>query len=177
MDKLIIKPKVVPRTTFPTEGTAQTAPRPAAQEPPTGVRPARTNPVGAENSGRGTPSGAAEAGAKGAAQGSISGSLDGSTAASALIGLYGEKVREAVQREWRLINDQSMAGLKAVVEVQIRKNGELVSIQVVKPSGNAIFDDAAKRAVLNAAPLPAVPEVILQPSTKLILTFLPGSIS
>jgi outer membrane biosynthesis protein TonB len=40
-----------------------------------------------------------------------------------------------------------------------------------------MFDDAAKRAVQKAAPLPAVPEIIVQPSTKLILTFLPGSIS
>ena len=135
-------------------------------------RASAANPAGTVSAGRGTPSGAAEGGATGTIQGSTSGRPEGSS-----VGLYGDKVREAVQREWRQVNDQGMPGLKAVLEVQIKKNGELVGIQVVKPSGNAIFDDAAKRAVLKAAPLPAVPEVIVQPSTKLILTFLSGRIS
>jgi TonB family protein len=178
LDKLITKPKVVPRTSSASEAAVETQAKPAAQEPPPGARPGRTNPAVTESAGRGSPSGSADAGAKGLTQGgSTSGSPEGSSAASALVGLYGDKVREAIQREWRLINDQSLSGLKAVLEVHIRKNGEVVNIQVVKPSGNALFDDAAKRAVQKAAPLPAVPEIIVQPSTKLILTFLPGSIS
>jgi TonB family protein len=177
LDKLIAKPKVVPRTTSPSESAAESSPKPAAQVPPAPAHPVRPNASTAESAGRGTPSGSVDAGAKGATQGSTSGSLEGTSAASALVGLYGNKVREAIQREWRLVNDQSLTGLKAVLEVQIRKNGEVINVQVVKPSGNPMFDDAAKRAVMNAAPLPAVPEVIVQSSTRLILTFLPGSIS
>jgi len=177
LDKLIPKPKVVPRTSSASESATESPPKSSAQEPPAAARQTHANQAATENAGRGTPTGVVEGGAKGNTQGSTSGSPEGSSAASALVGLYAEKVRDAVQREWRLINDQGLSGLKAVLEVQIKKNGELINIQVVKPSGNAMFDDSAKRAVLKAAPLPAVPEMLAQPNTKLILTFLPGSIS
>lgn len=178
LEKLITKPKAVPRTS--TEIQQETSPKSAAaqqaSQPPPASRPGRTAP-GAENVGHGSPTGSADAGAKGTTVGSTGGSPEGSAAASALIGLYGDKVREAIEREWRLISDQGVGGLKAVLEVQIRKNGEIVQIQVVKPSGNTMFDDSALRAVRKAAPLPAVPEMIVQSSTKLIITFQPGRVS
>ena len=175
LDKLITKPKVVPRTTVPVEAPSVGTAKPAAQEPAAG-RPGGS-PSTSEHVARGTPNGAAEGGSRGATQGSTAGSPEGSSAVSALVGLYGEKVRSVIEREWRLVNDQGIGGLKTVVEVQIRKSGEVVSIQVVKTSGNSNFDESAVRAVQKASPLPAVPEVIVQPSTKLILTFLPGRVS
>lgn len=174
LDKLITKPKAVPRSS--TEIQQEPSSKPAASQPQASSRPGKTAP-GADNTAHGSPTGAADAGAKGTTVGSTAGTPEGSAVNSALIGLYGEKVREVIQREWRLINDQGLGGLKAVVEVQIRKNGEIVQIQVVKPSGNPMFDDSVLRAVRKAAPLPAVPEVIVQSSTKLILTFKPGQVS
>lgn len=189
LDKLIPKPKVVPKTSVAAE-TANEAPKaahsaasaPAAPAQPAGGgtaagHPGRAAEHGGESPGRGTPNGSTDAGARGAAQGSMSGSLDGTSAASALLNLYGNKVREAIQQQWRLMNDQNIGGLKTVVEVQIRKTGEVINMQVVKPSGNTMFDEAALRAVQRAAPLPAVPEVLVQASTKLILTFRPGGVS
>ena len=76
-----------------------------------------------------------------------------------------------------MANDQGISGLKAVVEVQIRKTGEIINVRVMTKSGNELFDEAAVRAVNKAAPLPPVPEAILQSSTKLILTFMPGRVS
>ncbi len=178
LEKLITKPKAVPRTS--TEIQQEASPKPAASQqasqPPPASRPGRTAPA-AENVGHGSPTGSADAGAKGTTVGSTGGTPEGSAAASALVGLYGEKVREAIEREWRLINDQGIGGLKAVLEVQIRKNGEIVQIHIVKPAGNSMFDDSALRAVRKAAPLPAVPEIIVQSSTKLIITFQPGRVS
>jgi TonB family protein len=173
LDKLITKPKVVPKTAA-AETAAESPPKAASQEPAVG-KPSKNTPTVTETAGRGTPTGGSEGGAKGTTQGSTSGSPEGSNVTSALAALYGDKVKEAIQREWRLINDQSLSGLKAVVEVQIRKNGEVVDIQVVKPSGNAMFDDSAKRAVQKAAPMPAVPEALS--ITRISLTFRPGSIS
>lgn len=173
LDKLIAKPKVVPKTTAAIEQESPS--KSAAAAEPGGGRPGKAA-QGKENVQRGTPTGSADAGAKGTAQGSTVGSPDGSSAASALANMYGERVRDAIQREWRLISDQGIGGLKAVVEVQIRKTGEIINIKVVKTSGNSVFDESAVRAVQRAA-LPAVPEVLVQASTKLILTFVPGRVS
>ncbi|MCE5336479.1 MAG: cell envelope integrity protein TolA [Desulfobacteraceae bacterium] len=174
LDKLIAKPKVVPKTSAAIEQEHSPKPAAASQEPG-GGRPGKAV-SGKENVQRGTPTGSADAGSRGTAQGSTVGSPDGSSAASALANMYGERVREAIQREWRLIDDQGVGGLKAVVEVQIRKTGEIINIQVVKTSGNSVFDQSAVRAVQRAS-LPAVPEVLVQASTRLILTFIPGRVS
>lgn len=175
LDKLIKKPKPVERTSPPAEKAPESKARAAAPE--ASASPPDKAGAGASDAARGAPSGAPEGGSRGAAQGSTAGSPEGSTAVSALVNLYGDRVRQKIEGEWRLINDQSISGLKTVVEVQIRKNGEVINVQVVRASGNSMFDEAAVRAVRKAAPLPAVPEIIAQSSTKLVLTFLPGSVS
>lgn len=181
LDKLIAKPKVTPRTSTAIEQMPAGQEKPAAVNRPTAQEPPEKSPKGAHRGDaavRGSPTGSAEGGARGAVQGSTSGSPEGSTAVNALAGMYGEKVREKIQREWRLVNDQGIAGLRTVIEVQIRKSGEVLSSQVVKTSGNSMFDDSAVRAVHRAAPMPPVPEVMVQsPIQKLILTFQPGRVS
>jgi TonB family protein len=175
LDKLVAKPKVIPHTS--SEAAEKTAPQPKnSTQPATAPGPAKEQP-GTEKPGKGTPTGAVEAGNLGTTHGSTSGTPDGSTAMNRLASLYGEQIRQRIEREWRLANDQGIGGLKAVVEVQIKKSGEIVSVKVMAKSGNEGFDDAAVRAVNRAAPLPPVPEAIVQGSTKLILTFLPGHVS
>jgi type II secretion system protein G len=102
---------------------------------------------------------------------------DESAASNRLVNMYAFQVTQKIQSEWRLRNYQGISGLKAVVEVEIKKTGEIVSIKITKTSGNKRFDDAAVRAINRAAPLPPVPKSIAQSSTKLILTFLPGNVS
>ncbi len=176
LDKLIPKPKVVAK---PSSGGSsgpshESEPAPAEPASPRGGRSASTT----DAAPRGSPTGSSDAGAKGATQGSTAGSPDGSSAVNALVGLYSQKVAEAIQREWRLINDKDAAGKKVVVQVQIRKSGEVVSLHVVKASGSAAFDEAAMRAVQRAAPLPAVPEVMMQSNViTLNLNFVPGGVS
>lgn len=177
LDKLIPK-KVVPQHSAPQavqeskEKGKQTS---SDGGEPAAARSGRTSST--DNSPRGTQSGSTDAGARGATQGSTAGSVEGS-AMNALVGMYGEKVKQAIQREWRLFNDQGISGAKAVVQVQIQKNGELISVQVVKASGNNVFDEAAIRAVRKAAPLPPVPEVMAQSNIiTLKLYFMPGTVS
>ncbi len=176
LDKLITKPKVAPRTTRASEAVHEPSPKPAEHQQPAGGQPDNAEHA-AQTAPKGSPKGGTEAGARGTAQGSTAGSPDGSGAISAIAQLYGRQVADRIQSQWRLVKDQGLDGLKAVVEVQIRKTGEIVNIQVLKPSGNSLFDESAVRAVRRAAPLPQVPEFIAQSSTKLILTFLPGQVS
>jgi TonB family protein len=173
LDKLVAKPKVTPHTSSTTAAHAEPQPKNSAQAAPA---PAKNQP-GSEKLTRGTPTGAAEGGNLGTTHGSMSGTPEGSTASNRLASLYGEQIRQRIEREWRLANDQGLSGLRAVVEVQIRKTGEIVGVRDMAKSGNELFDDAAVRAVNRAAPLPPVPEAIIQSSTKLILTFLPGRVS
>ena len=109
-----------------------------------------------------------------------SGSPESSTSVSALAGMYAGKVCSVIQGQWRLVNDQGISGLKAAVEVQIAKTGEVLNIHVVKSSGNPAFDESAVRAIERSSPLPAVPEVFVPPftnKTKFIFTFSPGRVS
>lgn len=170
LDKLIAKPKVVPHTSSASVQQAEPEPRVAAPAP-------AKNQTGSEKVTHGTPSGAAEGGPRGTTQGSTSGTPEGSSSTNQLANMYAFQVTQKIQREWRLVNDQGISGLKAVVEVQITKTGEIVSIRVSTKSGNELFDEAAVRAVSKAAPLPPVPEAIVQHSTWLILTFMPGRVS
>ncbi len=176
LDKLIPKPKVVPKPSSESAGAGQETAHSSQVEPasPRGGRTASTT----DASPRGSTTGSPDAGAKGATQGSTAGSPDGSSAVNALAGLYMQKVSEAIQREWRLFSDKEAAGKKAVVQVQIKKSGEVVSVHLVKASGSTVFDEAALRAVQRAAPLPTVPDVMVQSSViTLILNFVPGSVS
>lgn len=70
-----------------------------------------------------------------------------------------------------------MSSLRAVVEVQVRRSGEVVDIKVREKSGDVHFDNAAMLAVRRASPLPPVPGAIVQNSTVLLIRFSPGQVS
>ncbi len=173
LDKLLAKPKVIPHTSM--ASAQQAEPQPKAPARPAIAPSLEKNLPGTEKVTHGTPNGAAEGGARGTTQGSTFGSPEGSTATNQLAGMYGEQIRQRIEREWRLANDEGMNGLRAVIELRIRKNGEVVSIRIMEKSGNQLFDDAAVRAVTKAAPLPPVPEAIVVNSV--VLTFQPGRVS
>jgi TonB family protein len=172
LDKLVAKPKAVPRT--PSPAAEQATPQPKNSAPP--ATPA-TNRQGNEKPARGTPDGVAEAGNRGATHGSTVGSPEGSTATNQLVNMYGLQVIQKIQNEWRLVNDQGVNGLMTVVEVQVKRSGEVIGVRLKQRSGNDMFDEAAVRAVNRAAPLPPVPEAIAQQSTILVLKFRPGQVS
>jgi TonB family protein len=175
LDKLVAKPKVIPHTSSAAVEQAEHQPRNSVPATPA-PSPARKEP-GSEKMARGTPTGAAEAGNLGTTHGSTSGTPEGSSATNQLANMYGLQVIQKIQSEWRLVNEQGVSGLKTVVEVQIKRTGEIVGISLRERSGNDLFDEAAMRAVNRAAPLPPVPEAIAQQSTILILKFRPGQVS
>jgi TonB family protein len=158
LDKLIAKPKVIPHTSMATAEQAE--PQPTA--------PAMNLP-GSEKATRGTPSGAAEGGAKGATQGSVFGSPDGSGAISAAAQIYYEKVRNAIRQEFKL-PDQNVGSLETSALIVVSRNGEVLSLEIEKSSGNSVLDAAAVRAIRNAN-IPAMPPVMERPQQDFRLKF------
>jgi colicin import membrane protein len=71
------------------------------------------------------------------------------SAIGALVGRIGAKVRENWNKPLG-----SMTGLETVISVKVERTGEVVSVKVVKSSGNDYFDQSAENAVYKASPLP-----------------------
>ncbi|HIM69540.1 MAG TPA: cell envelope integrity protein TolA, partial [Gammaproteobacteria bacterium] len=71
------------------------------------------------------------------------------SAIGALVGRIGAKVRENWNKPLG-----SMTGLETVISVKVQRTGEVVSVKVVKSSGDHFFDQSAENAVYKASPLP-----------------------
>ncbi len=154
LDRLIAKPKVIPRTSSASAEQAEPQPKAPAQSAPA---PAKNRP-GIEKLTRGTPTGSAEGGAKGTAQGSVFGSPGGSGDISSASQLYYERVRNAIRQQFKL-PDQDVGNLETSALIVVSRSGQILSFQIEKPSGNGLLDAAAVRAVQNAS-IPAMPPVM-----------------
>jgi len=62
-------------------------------------------------------------------------------------------IQERIQRNW-LRPPGSPAGLSCLVKVRLIPGGDVVSVNVVRSSGDAVFDRSVETAVLKASPLP-----------------------
>lgn len=175
LDKLIARPKIPAHSRPPVEN--------AGRERPSGER--SSNVAASEDRGQGraplgTPNGTARGGRQGTGPGSAFGSPNGSAAAMQILGMYGQMVKEKIQREWSLANDRGVNGLMTVLAVKITRTGQIVSVVIRTSSGNAIFDEAAVRAVNRSGPLPPVPAAAggsVSSNLNFVLTFNPGKVS
>ena len=62
-------------------------------------------------------------------------------------------IQERIQRKW-LRPAGSPAGLTCLVKVRLIPGGDVVSVSVVRSSGDPVFDRSVETAVLKATPLP-----------------------
>jgi TolA protein len=85
---------------------------------------------------------------------------------------YYNKVGSMIQSLW--IYTGAGNGLETVLSIKIARSGELKKIAVEKRSGNALFDESAKRAVKKAAPYPPLPEGLGGDFLELGIRFCPG---
>ena len=76
---------------------------------------------------------------------------DEQSAYSALGALVGE-IKDKVKGNWTYAGDTT--GLEMIISVKVTRDGEVTSANVVRSSGDAIFDRSAENAVLKASPLP-----------------------
>ena len=69
-------------------------------------------------------------------------------------------IQERIQRSW-LRPPGSPAGLSCVVQVGLIPGGEVARVQIVRSSGDAVFDRSVESAVYKASPLPLPPDAAL----------------
>jgi TonB family protein len=80
-----------------------------------------------------------------------------------------------IQKVWMQWNQQIRAGYtqSAGVTLTIQRDGSVTGLRVTQPSGSSLFDMAAQRAILNAAPFGPLPRDYGQTSRTLQLVFKP----
>lgn len=86
-------------------------------------------------------------------------SLQGDARESQDSGYY-DLLKDRLQENWLLPVWIARQNLSARIRIQIDPRGRLKGFQFVKPSGNAQFDEAVKRALTESQPFPFPPEEI-----------------
>ena len=94
-----------------------------------------------------------------------------SAARNKALGEYVAAIQRKVKQNWILPLDLQ-GNPEAVFEVVQLPTGEVISVKVVKPSGNGAYDEAVHRAILKSSPLP-LPASREHFSRVLKLTFRP----
>ncbi len=174
LDKLITKPKPAPKPS----PAAETATARSGQPEQTAAKNAGA--ASQENPARGNPKGVPEGHPKGTADNNArgipeaTGSANGGAVNSALLALYGDKVKKRINENWSILETLKTSGLETRLVVVVNRDGKLLDLQVEKPSGNGMFDESALRAVRKAAPLPPVPETYTLPKIEFGITFRPS---
>lgn len=180
LDKLITRPKPVVHKYPAFSGKAQAKSRRNARAAQSQSQSASAQAEGKSEPGsqqmrRGTETGVGEGGAMGTARGGAYGSPAGSGAISAVSQLYGERVRNAIIQEW-VLPEQNVGTLETTIRLVVSSSGQIISMQIQKPSGDNLFDEAALRAIRKAE-IPAMPAAMNGSRPYFILHFSPQGIS
>lgn len=126
--------------------------------------------------GSGAPGSTGKGTTPGSGQGAPGGSPDGAQVNLARRAYY-TKIWSAVRQNWALPEFLKSQHLETVLIVVVRRDGKVLDLRVEKGSGNALYDDSAKRAVRKADPLPPFPDVYTAPQEEIALRFTPELLS
>ncbi len=98
-----------------------------------------------------------------------------SQAQQGAIDKYKAEILSAIQSNWRI--DQVNPKLKCIYTVQLAPDGTVLSIQLMKSSGDSALDQSAQQAITLASPLP-VPHnpALFNHFRQLVLTLSPQGI-
>jgi len=88
-------------------------------------------------------------------------------------GAYTDLLRRAVSEKWRTHDVDAMArnAKPATVSFDILRNGQVRNVKIVQSSGVLTLDISARRAVLEASPLPELPREFERDSANVEFTF------
>lgn len=171
----------------PVKNTAQSqaAPDPnakAGQNTPQSSSSEGTADAQGKGKSAGHPQGQGDATAKGTADGQGEGkggwgSPEGSRVTMALLSMYGQKVKDVINRQWMIPESVKPQGLEARLAVVVSRDGKVLDLRVEKGSGNSLFDESALRAVRKASPLPPLPEIYSSPTLEFDIRFRPEGLS
>jgi colicin import membrane protein len=82
---------------------------------------------------------------------------------------YINRIRSKVRQNW-ILPLELQGNIAAVFEIVQLPTGEVISIRLIKSSGNASYDAAVERGILKSSPLP-LPESRSDFNRRLIVTF------
>jgi periplasmic protein TonB len=86
-------------------------------------------------------------------------------------GAYVELMRDRISQHWNTADVRSLPAQKCAITFTIARNGAVSNVQVSQPSGNYLLDTSAKRAVIDANPLPALPQELQRNDVTVELWF------
>jgi TolA protein len=90
---------------------------------------------------------------------------------------YRARLFEHISPHWQLPELQGWdEKLRAVIVMQVKRDGTVVNIYFEKRSGDRRFDQYAKKAIDNAHPLPPFPLEMNEKSEEIAVTFSPGGL-
>lgn len=72
-------------------------------------------------------------------------------------GAYADLMKQRIRQKWNTADVHASAAAKCGVTFTIARNGSVANVQVSHPSGDYLLDTSAKRAILDANPLPELP--------------------
>jgi len=72
---------------------------------------------------------------------------------------YFEGIKRNIMKEWNLPEGvkEQLKGLKCVILLRMRRDGEVLEVKMLKSSGNELYDLSAIRAIKKAAPFSPFP--------------------
>ena len=73
-------------------------------------------------------------------------------------GYYAAAVRQKVAQSWRTGDIAAATAPPVVVTFDVRRDGSIGNVRVAQSSGNAQLDRSCQRAVIDASPLPKLPD-------------------
>ncbi len=76
------------------------------------------------------------------------------------LALYSDKLREKIKPFWKLPSFLKEQKLRALIQVHISQNGDLLKSKIFESSGNDDYDQIALNAVKEAAPFMQPPDVV-----------------
>lgn len=84
---------------------------------------------------------------------------------------YLRQVLQKVEGEWQRQNQRNEPSQKPQVFVEIQRDGSIRTPKIEQSSGNALYDQAALRAIVDASPFPPLPQEWPKPSLRIRFSF------
>jgi protein TonB len=86
-------------------------------------------------------------------------------------GGYVDLMRDRISQHWVTADVHALPTQVCAISFTIARNGTVTNVQISQPSGSYLLDTSAKRAVLDANPLPALPPEFTQNEATVELKF------
>ncbi len=90
-------------------------------------------------------------------QGSGGIDIGASSVLGSRFGAYVNLMREQIAQHWNRADMRARSTDRCAVSFLIARNGAVTNVQISHPSGNVLLDNSARRAIIDANPLPTLP--------------------